>query len=67
MVVRGARLSIGMTASPMLCPMMASLFVIQRTLWNLRVLQEMNVGAVPRRLSRMKVPVKTVLKAIHRS
>ena len=67
MVGLGARWSIEMIASRMLCQMTELLFVIQRTLWNLRVLEEMNAGAVPRRSSRTRVPVKTNFKAICKS
>ena len=66
-VVRGAGLSIGLTASRTACLMMGSLFVIRRTAWNLRLLEEMNARAVLRRSFRIKVPVKTRLKAIYKS
>ena len=67
MVGRGARLSIEMIVSPTPCLTMASLSVIQRISWSMRVLGKMNARAVPRRLSRTREPVKTSLKAIQRS
>ena len=66
MVGRRARLSIEMTVSPTPCLTMASLSVIQRTSWSMRVLERMNARAVPRRSSGTRVLVKTSLKAICR-